>query len=446
MKNRYRTRSRVPLLLSVCLAFFLLSGFRAGSAKIDITPDTVQWLAGFYARQSTGVNDKLYHRIVVMEDDAQNQFVLISSDLCAISVTTYEEMCRQLEKETGIKPAQVWWAMTHTHSGPEAGGLSLAQAFMPERFTHEVDQAYAEKVIRLLIDGVKQARAALAPARIGVGKGISFANMNRRATEVDGSVTLGLNPDGPVDRQIGLIRVERLDGSPIAFVANYAMHGTAMSAVNLKISGDALGIVADYVEEKLGAPMLYINGAAGNITSLYYFQPNPRAAHLGQFRVLLGDRIIEANRGIRAEDGSKVRFWMGETTVESPKREKLVWPDDLASYYRRTGEDTGMVRVPIRFLKINDDTILWSTPLELFCEVALAVRDHSPFPNTFYYGYTNGWMGYLPTAEAFAHGGYETRVTPFTDRAQQDITQAVIQYLQGIGHVSAGTSTQNAGQ
>ena len=55
----------------------------------------------------------------------------------------------------------------------------------------------------------------------------------------------------------------------------------------------------------------------------------------------------------------------------------------------------------MRFLRIND-TVIWSAPVELFCEITLfAVRARSPFANTFYFGYTNGWFGYLPTAQAF---------------------------------------------
>ncbi|MFB3902357.1 MAG: neutral/alkaline non-lysosomal ceramidase N-terminal domain-containing protein [Acidobacteriota bacterium] len=441
MKNQFRVKSTPPCVLGVLL-FFLMTGFRAGSVKVDITPDTPQWLLGYFARKSTSVNDRIYHRVVVMEDDGGHQFALISSDLCAISVPTYEALCKQLEKETGLRQSQVWWTVTHTHSAPEVGSFSMAQAFMPERFTHEPDQAYTQKVLDLLIDGVKKAQQGLTPARIGVGTGISFANMNRRAIDVDGKVTLGLNPDGPVDRQIGLLRIEHLDGAPIALVASYAMHGTAMSAHNLAVSGDALGIVAEYVEEKLGAPMLYINGAAGDITSLYYFHPNPRAAHLRQFRVMLGNRIIEANQSIRTDNGSAVRFWTGQVTVETPKREKLIWPDDHARHFRKTGEDAGMVRIPIQFLKINEETLIWSAPLELFCEVALKIRAHSPFPNTFYYGYTNGWLGYLPTAKAFEHGGYETRTTPFTPRAEEDMTKTIVQYLHGIVRVPTSAAVR----
>jgi len=64
-----------------------------------------------------------------------------------------------------------------------------------------------------------------------------------------------------------------------------------------------------------------------------------------------------------------------------------------------------MVKLPVRFLRIND-TIIWSAPVEMFCEIATAVRDRSPFTNTFYFGYTNGWIGYLPTRQAFEEGGY----------------------------------------
>ena len=64
------------------------------------------------------------------------------------------------------------------------------------------------------------------------------------------------------------------------------------------ISGDAPGIVSTYVEEKIGAPLLFINGAAGNLAPIYSVYPSPESGHLGEFRVLLGDKILDANRKI----------------------------------------------------------------------------------------------------------------------------------------------------
>jgi hypothetical protein len=90
-----------------------------------------------------------------------------------------------------------------------------------------------------------------------------------------------------------------------------------------------------------------------------------------------------------------------------------------------------MIRLPVRFLRINDDIAIWAAPLELFCEVAIDVRNHSRFPYTFYFGYTNGWLGYLPTRAEFAYGGYEPSVSPYTEQGGDDLTRAVLAYLGG---------------
>ena len=91
-----------------------------------------------------------------------------------------------------------------------------------------------------------------------------------------------------------------------------------------------------------------------------------------------------------------------------------------------------MVKLPVRFLKINEDVAIWSLPVELFCEISNEVRDRSPFPYTFYFGYTNGWLGYLPTEKAFQHGGYEVEtVSPYTPAVERDVKESVLGYLQG---------------
>jgi neutral ceramidase len=107
------------------------------------------------------------------------------------------------------------------------------------------------------------------------------------------------------------------------------------------------------------------------------------------------------------------------------------WAPDLSDYLRTTSASSAMVRLPVRFLRINKDIAIWAAPVELFCEISMNVCDHSPFPYTFYFGYTNGWLGYLPTKAEFAHGGYEPNTSPFTDQAGEDLTHAVLAYLDG---------------
>jgi len=120
---------------------------------------------------------------------------------------------------------------------------------------------------------------------------------------------------------------------------------------------------------------------------------------------------------------------MSERMIDTPRKEGLVWPEELKRYTRIEGRPT--VRLPIGFLRIND-TLIWSAPVEMFCEIAMDARNRSPFPHTFYFGYTNGWFGYLPTAKAFTEGGYEPRTSPFTPQVEADLSQGVTAFIDGL--------------
>ena len=395
---------------------------------MDITPKAAQWLLGYGPRQSTGVHDPIYHRVVAM-DDGHTQFYLVSTDVCLFSPGLYDQVAAELQRTAGITRKQFWWSVTHTHSAPEVGPPAMSKVFLANRFNHEWDREYTDFFTSSLVKAVQEAKSKLEPARLQTGIGMSLANINRRAKDVDGKVTLGLNPDGPADRQIGLIRLERPDGTLLALIANYAIHGTVMSGDYKMISGDAPGIVAAYLEDKLNATVLFINGAAGNMAPIYSVYATPNAGHLNQFRVLLGDRILQANSTLpKGTDDVKLKF--DETSVETPFRSGLEWPAELSQYSRTDSAGRVLVKLPIRFLEIND-TAIWSLPVELFCEIAIHVRNASPFTHTFYFGYTNGWFGYLPTAQAVAEGGYEPNTSPFTGAAESDITEKVVTYLQG---------------
>lgn len=419
---------KIMLTLALAMPAAQAAGLRAAAVKVDITPKTSQWLLGYNPRQSTGVHDPIYTRVVAI-DDGRTQFYLASTDICLMSPGLYDNVAAELQRRTGITRKQFWWSVTHTHAAPEIGPPAISKMLLGSRFNHEWDRDYTHQVTSSLIQAIKDARDKLEPARLQVGLGMSMANINRRARDVDGKVTLGLNPDGPADRQIGLIKIERPDGSLLALVANYAIHGTVLSGENKLISGDAPGIVAAYVEEKLNTTVLFINGAAGNLAPIYSVYNTPSAGHLNQFRVLLGDKILQANAAI-PKGTDDVSLKLDETYVESPLRSGLEWPQDLANYSRTDSAGRLLVKLPIRFLRIND-TAIWSAPGELFCEIAIHVRNASPYAHTLYFGYTNGWFGYLPTAQAIAEGGYEPNTSPFTGALESAITEKVVTYLQG---------------
>ena len=430
-----RARILIVLLGSLLLAGPAFAGtFRAAAVEVDITPGSPQWLAGYDARQSNGVRDRLFHRIVAL-DDGTTAAYFISTDTCMMSPAYVDKVKEDIHRELGISPGSIWWLSTHTHSAPEIGPPGVVAVFMPERYGQaaagESNPEYTEFAEKKLIDGLRQARQGLQPARIGFGTGYATANIDRRAKDEEGKVTIGLNPDGPTDRQIGLIRLETLDGKLIALLANYAIHGTVLGQENLKITEDVPGVVSEYVEKKVGAPVLFINGAEGNLAPIYSVYPNPELGHLNQFRVLLGDRILQANENIGALT-SAVTLTDSKITIESPLRAGLTWPKSLEAYIDRSSGGALLVRTPVHFLQINHEAVIWGAPIEMFCKIAIDVRTQSRFPFTFYFGLLDGWLGYLPTAEAIHQGGYEPETSPFTDRGEDNLRQGVVSHLAGM--------------
>ena len=418
-----KTKTTDPKSVSV-------STFRAAVVKKNITPSDSQHLLGFDERKSESVNDSLFHRIVAL-DDGLKQFFIVSTDLCLFSPSEYDKVAARLQKEHQIDPIDIWWTVTHTHSAPEVGVPGIYGTYLGDRIQHEVDTVYTAMVEQKLIDGILEARKNLEPASLGVGWGFSRANINRRLLDSNGQASLRPDPNGPVDHRIGLIRIDKESGAPLALISNYAIHGTVLSGNNLQISGDVQGVVSNYVEKEIGVPLLFINGAAGDVTPIHRWTNNPQEGFLEKFHALIGDKIIEANQRL-CYTTNKIKLRSGALTVETPRKPGLGWPSDLDAY-TSTKDKIKMVRLPVRFLTINDDIAIWGAPLELFNTIATEVREDSPFQNTFFFGYTNGWLGYLPTASAWPHGGYEVNaVSPFTPVAEKELKEAVLGYLKGL--------------
>src|SRR5687768_16550230 len=187
----------IVLLVTIATA---RAEFRAAVVKIDISPTTPQWLMGYGPRKSTGVREPIHHRIAALHDGSTEVF-LVASDLCLFSPTVYHDVASELKKQLGLEPKQVWWTVTHSHSTPEVGPPGMYDVLLKGRSDHPWDRDYTRLVQSTLKDGIQKARATLQPALIATGTGIARANINRRARDVNGTISLGLNPDEPADRQ-----------------------------------------------------------------------------------------------------------------------------------------------------------------------------------------------------------------------------------------------------
>ena len=164
-------KMKISVLLLACLQFAgaaYAGTFRASAVEVDITPDSPQWLAGYKARQSDGVHDRIYHRIAVL-DDGTTAVYFISTDTCMFSPAYADKVIEDIHQQLGIPTGSIWWMATHTHSAPEIGPPGAPAAFMPERYnqaaTGESNPDYTKFAESKLIEGLRQARQQLQPAQ-----------------------------------------------------------------------------------------------------------------------------------------------------------------------------------------------------------------------------------------------------------------------------------------
>src|SRR5262249_11158393 len=72
----------------------------------------------------------------------------------------------------------------------------------------------------------------------------------------------------PLDPELGMLKVTGASGRPIALVWSYAVHGTALGRRNLLLSGDLMAEASARLERETGAPALFVNGAAADVSPL----------------------------------------------------------------------------------------------------------------------------------------------------------------------------------
>lgn len=214
------------------------------------------------------------------------------------------------------------------------------------------DEEYVNFVEEKLLYAIREAKKTMVSARLGVGWDHSEANINRRARNTNNKTYLGENPSGEIDRKIGLLRLEKEDqgSSLLALIANYPIHGIVLPPTDLTISGDVAGVVSEYVEQQLGTPLLFINAAEGNVAPIKSF-----SGDMEQFKTLLGDKIIEANKRV-TNTTEKINPKVGRIIFETLRNDRQKrWPLYLSDYLNVLSSGEAIIRMPLSFLFINDE-------------------------------------------------------------------------------------------
>ena len=227
-------------------------GLEAGAAKVEITPPVGTPLNGYGARMgrdSLEVHDPLYARCLYLSDGTTSLF-LVTSDLCVINRELRERVLQLAPKE--VPPENIILTATHTHSGPGAMMRSIVFRFVSGRFIPDV----LERTAQRFAEAMRTAYDARKRAAIG------FTTIEQHDLSTNRRYD-----NGPIDPQVGVIRVDDGDGNAMAVIANFAAHPTTVSDKDLySISADYPGFFYTHLEGLLGgnAIAMFMNGAEGN--------------------------------------------------------------------------------------------------------------------------------------------------------------------------------------
>jgi hypothetical protein len=485
------------------------AALRAGAAAVNITAD----------KPEQPVRDPLMAKALVLEDGS-NKVVIISMDLVWAQQPLVDEIRHGIKQELGIDPSAVLINASHNHD--------TCEAFAKDK-----------ELAAQIVGAVKRASQNMVPARIGAAAGREDGiTMNRRLRMKDGTswTIRRATPSpkdtevtqlGPVDPQIGLLRVDTMAGKPLALVYNFACHAYC-GVPGGGISADFPGFASRVIEEAWpGAVALFLQGAAGDITPVQYkdFDAPPPTDQLG---TRLGLSALQAAQTISTNGQGPLRAI--RETIELPRRTDLVERiktlqaeeqkilefftgvgcgshgagvalnfksflplylkyavdaehplDDAYAYQQETrlGQNglrqldaenkkrietyrecienmdrlitvrtniqlmqeqvekhqSGPVQAEIQAIRIGE-FVLATFPGEPFAEVGLHIKKQSPFPKTFVAGYSNGHVGYAPTADCYGQqAAYEDALTQLAPEWQEMYERKALEL---VGRLQAG--------
>jgi len=211
-----------------------MGNLKAGVARVDITPPVGTPLGGFAGRigPSQGVHDPLYAKALALSDGNET-VILIVADLLSVPRDLVEEVRSSIRGITSVGTGGVMVAATHTHSGPETIGIKAG----PD---NPYIRAYLKVLEKYLVGAAYMAWRNMAEARIGGSKGDAVIGFNRRKRE------------GSIDSEVGVIRIDGVEGNSQAAVVNYPCHAVVLGGENLFISADYPGYVNGVLERVKG--------------------------------------------------------------------------------------------------------------------------------------------------------------------------------------------------
>jgi hypothetical protein len=403
---------------------------QAGVARTIVTPPLGIYLIGYGDRSGgcRSVHDDLTATALVL-DDGTTQLTIIALDMLALNEQIVARARAGIAACWHIPGEQVMICCSHTHSGPIA--------YADEKSKRQ-DRQFIDGLVDKLVTAVGEALKTTVPVSAGCSRGEAHIAVNRRQLLPDGRMVIGVNPDGPVDRSLNVLQFRRCgNDEPLVTLVNMACHATILGPDSYAVSAEWPGVMRREVESATGARCMFVQGATGNLNPHHEWGENDLEV-MEQVGRDVAEQVLGSLVTLKPLSASPLQArcdtaWLPIVPQMGPGGKRpITYKEALAEYAgipRLLVDRVLNTRYPWKTTLEQRDG-QWQAPMEIqvFClgdcalvahaaetfnEIGTAIKDGSPALIALFAGYSNGCIGYLPTAAAHALGGYEVKLTPY---------------------------------
>lgn len=397
-------------------------GWKAGVARVVITPEQPMWMAGYGFRDhpSEGTLQDLWAKALALEDANGKKVVLVTSDIVGFSKILSDNIRKRLKSKFGLSQSQIILNSSHTHTGPEVD----SEKFKWRSTNTDPDQIkrieqYSRKLEDNIVSLVGKALSSLQPVQLYAQNGITRFQVNRRNNH-EASLNTFTDLKGPNDYAVPVIKVVNKAGDLLAVAFGYACHATVLSSY--KWSGDYPGFAQLELEKShSGATALFFQCAGADQN------PLPRrtvalAHQYGRELAAAVDRVLDEDMR-SLEPRLSTAYSEIELQFDTPlsKEELLNMAKNSSGIKKRwAGYMLGIIGsgrplmtsypYPIQVWKLGDQSIMilgGETVVEYSIELKKIFGQ-----DIFVLGYSNDPnMAYIPSSSILKEGGYEGEIS-----------------------------------
>jgi hypothetical protein len=408
------------LALVLCTPVPAAAGWKAGAAKVKITPEKPMWMSGYSSRTAPaeGTLIDLWAKALVLEDPGGKRAALVTLDLVGIDRDLSLAVRDALSLKYQLNRSQVVLACSHTHCGPVVG-RNLMTMYLLDDMQRGLVEEYSTILEKKLIDLVGEAIDKLSPCDTSWGNGQATFAVNRRNNkELD---VPKLRDEGrlvgPVDYDVPVLAVRDERGRLDAVVFGYACHATVMSF--MQWSGDYPGFAQLNLEEAHpGMVALFWAGCGGDQNPL----PRREFVYAEQYGRQLADAVERTLAGAMTPLTGELAAAYVEvdlpfdrlpTRDEVERQTKSMHPYEAQRARSLVAQlDAGRplsptYPYPIQLWKLGPDVLFVTLGGEVVVDYALRLKGELGRERTWVAAYANDVMAYIPSRRVLAEGGYE---------------------------------------